>query len=129
MHTRRRPNLPTDPGIAKVARIAAHWVVCDRTARAILAAHGVPALPGRPERYRWEDIWRLEGFPFVPEWDWPRRKDPLLKTEDLVDEERRGRSARSVRRKLESGRIPSILLAPDVRRIRPEVADRLDGYL
>jgi hypothetical protein len=127
---RIRPSNPlNDPGTAKISAIAMHWNVCEPTARKILRAHGVPAQPGKPEKYRWEDIWRLEGFSHVPEWDWLRHKAPLLKTEDLVDDTRRGRSARSLRRKLEIGRIPSIRLGPDVRRIRPEVADRLDGYL
>jgi hypothetical protein len=118
-----------DPGAATVAEIAAHWLVCTDTARLILAANGLVPVRTGPERYRWTEIWRFEGLSYVPVWDWSTCKAPLLKPADLVDDERRGWSARSVRRKLETGAIPSIHLTDDLRRIRPDIAERLRGYL
>lgn len=122
-----------DPGAAKVSELTKHWRVCEPTARNILASHRVTPLEGHPERYRWEDIWRLERLPFVPTWEYTLRKSPLLKAKDLEAKDleettRKGWSARSIRRRLKNGQIPSIRLTPNVRRIRPDVADKVLHY-
>lgn len=75
----RRNNSPQnvstpDPGTAKVSEIAVHWCVCETTARAALLAAGLKPSALCPERYRWSEIWRLEGLHFVPLDDFAMRK-------------------------------------------------------
>ena len=54
----------------------------------------------------------------VPQWDWDDFKAPLLRTEVLVRDDVRGRSAETIRRKARAGTIPSINLDEDNRRFR-----------
>lgn len=117
-------HITADPGLARLAQVRAHWAVCDDTARAILAAHGLaPAGPG-VARYRWGDIWRIEGTPWAPADEWPALRAPLLPPADLPGLDPLGRSARTWRRHLATGALPSIRLSASVRRVRPEIFRR-----
>lgn len=111
-----------DAGTAKVSTIAAHWRVSVPTARRILEQAGlVPAGEG-PKKYRWQDIWRLEGETFVPQTQWSEYKAPLLSVPELpaLDEEH-WRKARTWRRHVEKNRIPVISLGKGIKRIRRSV--------
>jgi hypothetical protein len=118
-----------DPGSALLREVRDHWQVSEETARAILRRHGIPTVgEGRP-RYRWRDIWRVEREPWVPPWDWPAFRAPLLCPTDLPALDPHGRSGRTFRRLLATGRIPSIELSPGIRRIRPQVFDQVIGHV
>lgn len=121
------PQGTTDPGSATVRDLRDHWQVSEDTARAVLSRHGIaPIAPGR-QRYRWVDIWMIEKEAWLPAWDWPAHRKPLLRPTDLPARDPRGRSSRTFRRLLASGAIPSILLSPGVRRVRPTVFERVVG--
>lgn len=108
-----------DSGTVYLSALAVHWAVCDTTARAIVAAHGLPdvSASGWP-KYRWSDIWRLEGAGLVPPCDWADFRKPLLRASDLAGLDVKGRSARTWRRNVETSRMPSIRLSDTVRRVR-----------
>jgi len=106
------------PGLVKVSELAVHWSVCRDVAEAILARNQVVPAELGPKRYRWSDIWRLEGAGYVPTWDWGPLKAPLLKTEDLTLAGALGRSSRSIRRKAANGKLPTVNLGIDDWRFR-----------
>ncbi|SFQ13096.1 hypothetical protein [Tranquillimonas alkanivorans] len=97
-----------DDDLVTVSELARHWNVCRPTAEKILASGGVPAADHGPRRYRWADIWRLEGTFYVPPRMVPEMKRRLLVAEDLVRPDVRGRSARSIRRKARQGKLPVV---------------------
>lgn len=108
-----------DAGTVGLSMLAIHWSVCGATARAIIIAHGLPEVSasGWP-KYRWSDVWRLEGAGLVPPCDWADFRKPLLRASDLTGLDVKGRSARTWRRNVETGRMPSIRLSNNVCRIR-----------
>lgn len=112
-----------DPGTATVSEIVRHWAVSAPTARRILGEAGLRdmSLGGWP-RYRWRDIWILEGDSFVPPGLWPGWKLPLLVPSHLHERDPRC-SARTWRRHVAAGRGPSISLARGIVRVRPAVFD------
>lgn len=125
------PSTPTqDPGAATLAGIARHWRVCDDTASDIIAAARLPdvSLNGRA-RYRWRDIWRLEGEAWVHPADWAAFREPLLHPSDLPGRDPRKRKNRQWRRLVASGRMPSIRLSAGVRRVRACVFDRVEPHV
>lgn len=68
----------TNPGAATVAQIARHWGLTASTVRRLLKrSDTVPASTG-PERYRWRDIWVLEGAGYVPPAAEAEFRRPLL---------------------------------------------------
>src|SRR6056297_2065511 len=114
-----RQSIVADPGTVGLPKLAIHWSVCAATARAIISAQGLPdvSASGWP-RYRWSDVWRLEGAGLVPPCDWADFQKPLLRASDLVGLDVKGRSARTWRRNVETSRMPSIRLSDTVRRVR-----------
>jgi hypothetical protein len=108
-----------DSGTVGLRGLAIHWSVCKATARAITTAHGLPdvSASGWP-KYRWSDIWRLEGAGLVPPCDWTDFRKPLLRASELAAIDSKERSARTWRRHVEAGRMPSIRLSDTVRRVR-----------
>ena len=108
----------TDPGTARVSQIAAHWRVTPPTARRILRGAGLAAVGDGWERYRWVDLWRLEGAGYVPPCDYADFKAPLLTPAELPARDAEGRAARTMRRYLSTGRLPTIRLSASVVRIR-----------
>jgi hypothetical protein len=108
-----------DPGTVSLSALAAHWGVCNATARTIIAACGLldVSASGWP-KYRWSDVWRLEGAGLVPPCDWADFRKPLLRASDLAALDTNERSARTWRRHVEAGRMPSIRLSDTVRRVR-----------
>ncbi len=120
----------TDPGTVRFSELRAHLSVCDATARALIAAHRIPDVGlGGIARYRWIDIWRAEGSPWVAPCDWPARKASLLRPSELSAHDPEGRSARTFRRLLARGTIPSIVLSPNVRRVRADIFQRVISHL
>lgn len=121
---------PGHPGTATVSELAVHWSVCDATVRKILAAAGLRdvAQSGWP-KYRWDDVWRLEGAGFVPPCDWADFRAPLLRVSELPGLDERGRAGRTWRRHVKTGRMPSIELAPGVRRVRECVFQRMSAHV
>lgn len=120
--TGSRENAPVgslDPGTIRVPALAVHWAVCETTARVIIAAANLPnvSLSGW-SKHRWLDVWRLEGAGFVPPCDWAAFRARLIPVSELSGLDIEGRSARTWRRHVASGRMPSIRLSPDVRRVR-----------
>lgn len=111
--------VPAEAGAATVSELARHWAVSAGTARAIVAEAGLTPVGAGRRRYMWFDVWRLEGAPFVPPAEWPDYRAPLLRVPDLVHHDAYGRAARTLRRHVAAGRIPSIRLSAGVRRIRP----------
>lgn len=112
------------PGTATVAELARHWVVSSPTVRAILEQAGLPDVAeGGWPKYRWDDVWRLEGAGFVPPCDWADFKAPMLGAGDLAAIDPRGRAARTWRRHVACGRLPSVRLSPGIRRVRACVFD------
>lgn len=113
-----------EAGSALVSTIAQHWSVTDDTARLIIAtAELKPVRDDGWKRYLWNDIWRLEGEIFVPRRLWSEFRERLLKTSELPSLDPEKRSARTFRRYVEQGKIPSIELSPDVTRVRKCVFD------
>lgn len=123
------PSTLGDPGAVSVRELCNHWRVSEDTARAVIARHDLaPTAPGW-QRYRWTDIWRIEGEAWVPAWDWADYRAPLLRPAELADLHPRSRSARTFRRLLAAGSIPTILLSPGVRRVRSSVFERVIGHV
>lgn len=111
------------PGSATTAEVARHWSVSAPVARRILQAAGLRAVgPGRP-RYRWADIWRLEGAYHVPPAHHAAFKAALLCPGDLPEIDPAERSARTWRRYIAAGRVPAIRLAAGIVRLRPAEID------
>ncbi len=110
-----------DAGTAKISAIAIHWHVCEPTARRILRAAGVLPVATGPKKYRWQDIWRLEGEVFVPPADWASFKAPLLTVAELPGLDPEYRKARTWRRYVEKDRLPVIRLPKDIARIRKSI--------
>jgi hypothetical protein len=118
------------PGTATVSELAAHWAVCEDTARKIIAdARLCDVSIDGWARYRWTDIWRLEGEPWVHPADWAAYREPLLHPSDLPNRDPHARKNRQWRRLVASGRMPSIRLSERVRRIRPCVFDRVAPHV
>lgn len=112
---------PGDPGVARVAAIVAHWSVDPDVARGILAAAGLrPVSDLGPRKYRWREIWALEGDHYVPPARWAEWKAPLLIPSRLGDLDG-DRSARTYRRHVRAGRIPGIHLSATIVRVRRAV--------
>jgi hypothetical protein len=125
------PSAPMqDPGAATLAEVARHWRVCDDKAAEIIAAARIPnvSLNGRA-RYRWRDVWRLEGEPWVHPADWAVYREPLLHPGDLPERDPHARKGRQWRRLVASGRMPSIRLSEGVRRVRACVFDRIAPHV
>jgi hypothetical protein len=122
--------LAQDPGAATLSEIARHWRVCEDTAGDIIAAARLPdvSLNARP-RYRWRDVWRLEGEPWVHPVDWTAYRAPLLHPGDLPELDPHRRGGRQWRRLVASGRMPSIRLSPGVRRVRACVFERIAPHV
>ena len=113
-----------EAGSARVSRIADHWNVCENTAREIIDEGNLrPTTESGWKRYLWQDIWRLEGEVFVACRYWRDYREPLLKPSELHELDPEKRSARTFRRYVERGVIPSIDLSPTVRRVRRCVFD------
>jgi hypothetical protein len=119
-----------DSGAVTLSEIARHWRVCDDKAADIIAAARLPdvSLNGRA-RYRWRDVWRLEGEPWVHPADWVAYREPLLHPGDLPERDPHGRKGRQWRRIVGSGRMPSIRLSEGVRRVRACVFDRVAPHV
>lgn len=107
-----------DAGTAKISAIAVHWHVSAPTARRVLRAAGVMPVATSPKKYRWQDIWRLEGEIYVPQADWADYKARLLKAGELPGLDPENRKARTWRRNVEKDRLPVIRLSKDIARIR-----------
>lgn len=107
-----------DAGSALVSEISKHWNTSEPTARSILKKADLAAVGNGWRKYRWRDIWRLEGELYVPRHDWDDYKAPLLKSSQLGAADPRKRSDRTFRRYIESGRMPVIRLSEDVVRVR-----------
>ena len=88
----------------------------------------LPIGTGR-QRYRWLDIWKIEGEAWLPAWDWPAYREALLRPVDLPAFDPRNRSQRTFRRLLASRAIPSIVLSPGIRRIRPHLLGRVIDHV
>lgn len=112
-------SIARDAGTVGLRGLAIHWSVCEATARAIIAAHDLPdvSASGWP-KYRWSDVWRLEGAGLVPPCDWADFRKALLRASDLAGLDVKGRSARTWRRNVETGRMPAIRLCESVCRVR-----------
>lgn len=108
------------PGTATTGEVARHWGVHHDTVRAIMRAAGVE--PVGHGRWRWRDVWRVEGSPCVPAIDWVDFKTPLMDAKACAAEDRaagRNRcSERTWRRRLQGRALPVIELAPGLRRVR-----------
>lgn len=105
-------------GSALVSTIAEHWRVTPSTARAILACSAIAPVGSGWNRYRWTDIWRLEGELYVPRCDWQDFRKPLLTTRELRERDPEARAERTFRRYISQRRIPSIRLSKGVVRVR-----------
>jgi hypothetical protein len=118
-----------DPGTAKTSLIAQHWQVCLPTARAIIAKAGLIRVNDSPKKYRWSDIWQLEGEAYVPPSLWTRFKEPLLTIPELPELDVDERSARTWRRHVEHNRLPVIRLTEDISRVRKCVFEKAQHYV
>ena len=113
----------------------AHWREDDAAAIAILRAAGAAPIDphARPYRWCWPNVWRCEGLAHVERLDWTRMKRPLLRTPDLATmgaaDVGKGSSARTWRRRLASGRVPSVRLSATLRRVRPADLGRALPFL
>ena len=123
------------PGTLTTQTLMAHWRVDDAAAIAILRAAGAAPIDpkARPFRWSWSDVWRCEGLAHVERLDWTHMKKPLLRTRDLVEMDAedvgKGGSARTWRRRLASGRVPSVRLSATLRRVRPADLERALPFL
>ncbi|UWQ20077.1 hypothetical protein [Jannaschia sp. W003] len=100
-----------------LSRIARHWAVHPDTARRLLRASG--ARPhGGGRRWEWDDVWAVEGLSSVHPMDRTRLRAPLLTAADCAASDPLGRSPRTWRRHLAAGRLPTVALAPGLRRVR-----------
>ena len=97
--------------------VARRWRVHPDTARAILRRQAVrPAKGGRRPRWWVEDVRGIEGGPRAGDGS---AEEVLLTAADCARGDPLGRSARSWRRIIAGGRIPTVRLAPGITRVRP----------
>lgn len=68
----------TEPSYATVSQIARHWGLIPPTVRKLLKSSGTVPVFISPERYRWRDIWVIEGAGYVPPADEDEFRRPLL---------------------------------------------------
>lgn len=121
----------TCPGLVKVSALAVYFNCCRDTAEKILAQNGIQPAHHSPNSYRWTDIWAFLGRGYVLMENWAAMKEPLLKVADLVDDQERGRSERSIRRKAKDGKLPTVNIGIEDYRFRrseikhffPDLAD------
>jgi hypothetical protein len=113
------------PGYAPLSAIAAHWRVSADTARKLIGATDVQTIRRRGRCFvAWRDVWALEGARDVPEDLWSAYKASMLTRTDL--QEHYGLSARTARRWLENGELPTIRLSDRIVRVRPVDVDGAD---
>ena len=123
------------PSTLTTQALMAHWRVDDAAAIAILRAAGAAPIDphARPYRWAWSDVWRCKGLAHVERLDWTAMKRPLLRTRDLgamgAADVGEGGSARTWRRRLASGRVPSVRLSATLRRVRPADLGRALPFL
>jgi hypothetical protein len=97
-----------DAGTATVAEIARHWAIAPATARRIVRTARLPDVGQVRARYRWIDIWKIEGEVFVPPADYAEMRQPLLRIAELaaLDPRPRPASDRTMRRYARTGVLP-----------------------
>ena len=104
----------------RTSAVAAHWAVHPDTALALLRAAGVrPARARAPLRWRWEDVWRLEGDPLVHAADRALLRAPLLTAAMCAQKDPLERTAHTWRRLIRAHRLPVVRLSPTLARVRP----------
>ena len=117
------PGLAPGEDLARTLRtsaVAAHWAVHPDTALALLRAAGVrPARARAPLRWRWEDVWRLEGDPLVHAADRALLRAPLLTAAMCAARDPLERTAHTWRRLIRAHRLPVVRLSPTLARVRP----------
>jgi hypothetical protein len=74
-----------NPRTASVAEIATHWRLTPDAVRKILKTAGLGPASTGPRRYRWSDVWSLEGTDWVAPADEATFKAPLKKVTELGD--------------------------------------------
>lgn len=104
----------TDPGTATVTQIARHWGLTPSTVRKLLKRAGIVPVSTGPERYRWRDIWALEGAGYVPPADEAEFRRPLL-TPAEVGPLFPHLKPRTIRNRASKGTLPAIRLGTDWR--------------
>ncbi len=114
------------PGTATISDLARHWAVTPPTARKIVREAGLQDVGEVRARYRWIDIWKLEGEIYVPRADYAEMREPLLRIAQLaaLDPRNKPASDRTMRRYASTGVLPVITLSPGLRRIRRAVFER-----
>lgn len=65
---------------AKISEIARHFGMTDDTTRDLLKKAEIVPASLQPSRYRWQDIWALEGAGYVPPCQEEEFRKPLLTT-------------------------------------------------
>jgi hypothetical protein len=104
----------TVSGTATVAQIARHWVLTPSTVRKLLKHSGIHPYSTGPDRYRWRDIWVLEGAEYVHQVDEGEFRKPLLTTSDLGPFFPHLKS-RAITHRALNGKLPAIRLGTDWR--------------
>jgi len=93
--------------VAKVSEIATHWQVTAETARNILNANFIIPASKTPYRYRWRDIWTLEGVGNVPPHMEDEWKKPLKSITDIL-KDFPYLETRALRSRAQKGKLPGL---------------------
>jgi hypothetical protein len=99
----------------KVSEIAAHFKLGQETTRKLLRAADVRPVASRPDRYSWDDIWRLEGAGYVPTGLVDEFQIPLLKPAEVSNRFFPHLAPRTITDRAKKGLLPGILLGNDWR--------------
>lgn len=105
----------TDPGTAKISEIARHFGLTDDTTRDLLKKAKIAPASLQPSRYRWRDIWALEGAGYVPPHQEEEFRKPLLITAQVRRRFLPHVKLRTLTDRATKGTLPGIKLGTDWR--------------
>ncbi|MDH2329080.1 helix-turn-helix domain-containing protein [Cereibacter sp. SYSU M97828] len=100
---------------AKVSDLAHHLRFSTDGTRRLLRREGIDPTSQHPLRYRWQDVWELEGLLLVASDDIETFIAPLLTVSDVQRRYFPDLSTRTITGQAASGRLPGIKIGSDWR--------------
>lgn len=100
---------------ATVSEIARHFGLSNDTTRAILNSAGTKPVSTHPQKYRWTDIWTLEGAEHVEPGHEEDFRRPLLNVAEVRRRFLPHLEVRAIRARASKGQFPGIKLGTDWR--------------
>lgn len=100
---------------ATVSEIARHLGLSEDTTRELLKRAGFAPVSSQPLRYRWTDVWALEGAEHVDPDEEEDFRRPLLNVAEVRRRFLPHLTARAIRARATKGQLPGIKLGTDWR--------------